>query len=111
MAEEIDLNFLGEQIKRLQADVRDLKARTARTDADVLALGERLEALEQRVDAGFAAVDQRLERVEREISDLKREISDLKREIDVIRMEMREMRSEMARNFEIVLTAIREQRE
>ena len=103
MADEIDLNFLGEQIRRLQADVRDLKARNARTDADVLALSERLEALERRVDAGFEAVDHRFDQVDQEISSLKREVH-------VLRMELREMRSEMARNFEIVLTAIREQR-
>jgi hypothetical protein len=49
MADEIDLNFPGEQIKRLQADIRELKTRTARTDADVLALNEQLAALNDRL--------------------------------------------------------------
>ena len=65
MADEIDLNFVGGQIKRIRADVRDLKARTARTDADVLALSdalsERLDTLERRVDSGFEVVDNSFE--------------------------------------------------
>ncbi len=97
MPDEIDLNFLGEQIRRLQADVRDVKGRMARTDADVLALNEqmvalneRLESLERRVEAGF---------------------DESRREFAVLRAEMAGMRSEMSRNLEIVLTAIRELRE
>ena len=97
MADEIDLNFLGEQIRRLQADLRDLKERTAQTDADVLALNEqmvaiseRLEALDGRVDDGFG---------------------ESRREFQLVRTELAEMRGEMTRNLEIVLTAIREPRE
>ena len=108
MADEVDRKFLGEQISRLQADMRELKTRTARTDADVLALSEalseRLDTLERRVDSGFAVVDQRFEHVSEHLLRHDREFA-------VIRTELAEMRGEMTRNLEIVLTAIPQARE
>jgi len=46
MAEEIDLRFLGEQIKRLQGDVRQVKSDMAQSDA-------KLEAFRETVDDRF----------------------------------------------------------
>lgn len=46
MAEEIDLRFLGEQIKRLQGDVRQVKSDMAQADA-------KLEAFRETVDDRF----------------------------------------------------------
>jgi predicted nuclease with TOPRIM domain len=103
MAEEIDLNFLGEQLKRLQADVRDLKTRTARTDADVLALNEQLAAMNEQM----VTLNERLESLEGRVES---GFDESRREFAVMRAEMADMRSEMTRNLELVLTAIREQR-
>lgn len=83
MADEIDLTFLGEQIRRLQVDVRELKAREARTDADVLALNARLDGIEGEMVRRFELVDD----------------------------QFADMRAELTRNLEIVLRAIQELKE
>ena len=104
MADEIDLRFLGEQIKRLQADVRELKTRSARTDADVLAVNEQLATLNERIEI----LNERVGSLDGRVVE---GFAETGREFAVLRIELAEMRAEMARNSEIVLTAIRERRE
>jgi chromosome segregation ATPase len=98
MAEDrVDLNFLGEQIKRLQGDVRLLKTDGAQTRADLSRLeGEvagvradvtrvenRLDAFAERVDdrfdqiiellkSSFRTIDQKIDRVDSKVDSLKR---------------------------------------
>jgi chromosome segregation ATPase len=117
MADEIDLNLLGEQIRRLQADMHDLKSRSARTDADVLALNEhvasvaeRLESLERRSVIGFDAVDKGFDSVDRRFDYVYQRFERIDVELAALRAEMAEMRAENSRNLEIILTAIGEQR-
>ncbi len=57
MAEEVDLRFLGEQIKRLQGDVRVLKSDMAQVRAD----SARVESDVASVKADIARVDTKLE--------------------------------------------------
>ena len=59
---EADLTFLGEQIKRMQSDLRHVRAEQLRLEADVM---ERLDTFERSVDARFDAVDARFEQVHR----------------------------------------------
>ena len=75
----------------------DLKARTARTDADVLALNEQMVAISERLASLGGRVDDGF--------------GESRREFQLVRTEVAEMRAEMTRNLEIVLTAIREPRE
>lgn len=70
MAEEADIRFLGEQIKRLQGDVRTLKTDGAQTRADLSRLeGEvagikaDITRVEMRMDAFSERVDDRFEQV------------------------------------------------
>ena len=64
MAEEVDLRFLGEQIKRVQGDVRLLKTDMAQMRADSAKVESELAAL----DAKFTRVENNLEAF-REIVD------------------------------------------
>ena len=68
MAEEIDLRFLGEQIRHLQGDVRQLKSDVAqmradnvRVDNDVVALSVALSSLDGKVEAFRESVDDRFD--------------------------------------------------
>jgi predicted nuclease with TOPRIM domain len=64
MAEEADLRFLGERIKRLQGDVRQVKSGMAqvradnvKVDSDVAALTADLARLENRLEGFRESVD------------------------------------------------------
>ena len=71
MAEEqIDLRFLGEQIKRVQGDVRVLKTDVAQLRADlsqlegvVAGLKADITRIDNRIDAFAESVDDRFEQV------------------------------------------------
>ena len=58
---EADLTFLGEQIKRMQSDLRHVRAEQLRLEADVM---ERLDTFERSVDARFDAVDARFNSID-----------------------------------------------
>ena len=68
MAEDVDLRFLGEQIKRLQGDVRQVKSDTAQMRADngkveseVAALKADLARLENKLEVVRESVDDRFD--------------------------------------------------
>jgi archaellum component FlaC len=97
MAEEIDLRFLGEQIKRLQGDVRQVKSDMAqmRTDvggdlvvlrADMVAVkveqsraDGRLEAFRETVDDRF---EQQIELIKSSFRSLSQEIATFRVSVD-----------------------------
>jgi hypothetical protein len=68
MSEEVDLRFLGEQIKRLQGDVRQVKtdmaqmrADNVRVESDVAGLKADLTRIESRLEAFHESVDDRFD--------------------------------------------------
>jgi len=68
MAEEIDLGFLGEQIKRLQGDVRQVKSDMAqmradnvKVESDIAALKADLTRIETKLEAFRESVDDRFD--------------------------------------------------
>jgi len=68
MAEEVDLRLLGEQIKRLQGDVRQVKSDMAqiradnvKVESDVAALKADLTRIENRLEAFRESVDDRFD--------------------------------------------------
>ncbi len=65
MAEEVDLRFLGEQIKRLQGDVRVLKSDMVQARADVA----RVESDLASMKADIARVDTKLEVFRESVDD------------------------------------------
>jgi septal ring factor EnvC (AmiA/AmiB activator) len=65
VAEEVDLRFLGEQIKRLQGDVRVLKSDMAQVRAD----SARVESDVASVKADIARVDTKLEVFRESVDD------------------------------------------
>jgi predicted nucleic acid-binding Zn-ribbon protein len=84
MAEEIDLRFLGEQIKRLQGDVRQVKSDMAQMRTDVggeLSRADaKLEAFRETVDDRF---DQQIDLVKSSFRSLSQEIASLRESVDV----------------------------
>ena len=65
MAEEVDLRFLGEQIMRVQGDVRLLKTDMAQMRADSAKVESELAAL----DAKFTRVENNLEAFRETVDD------------------------------------------
>ena len=68
MADDVDLRFLGEQIKRLQGDVRQVKTDMAqmradytKVDSDVVALSASLVRMAGQLDAFRELVDDRFD--------------------------------------------------
>lgn len=68
MAEEVDLRFLGEQMKRLQGDVRLLKtdmaqmrADSAKVESELAALDAKVTRLENNLEAFRESVDDRFD--------------------------------------------------
>lgn len=89
MADEIDLRFLGEQIKRLQGDVRQLKTNMAemgvkvdRIDSDVVAFTASLSRMEGQLEAFRESVD---DRFDQQIELLKSSFRSLSNDIQTIK--------------------------
>jgi hypothetical protein len=64
MSEDVDLCLLGEQIKRLQSDVRDVKARVLLVESDQGELRQDFSRLESKVDALVERTYDRFDRVD-----------------------------------------------
>lgn len=64
---EIDFNFLGELIKRLQADLRQVRTEQLRQEVDITSLRAEMAAGFASVDARFAAVDARFAALEQSL--------------------------------------------
>ena len=87
MAEEIDLRFLGEQIKRLQGDVRQVKSDMAQMRSDVggdlVALRTEVSRVDGKLEAFRETVDdrfeQQLELIKSGFKTLSQEIATLKK--------------------------------
>jgi chromosome segregation ATPase len=90
MAEEADIRFLGEQIKRLQGDVRQVKSDMAqmradnvKVESDVAALKADLTRIEGRMEAFRESMDdqfeQTIELLKSNFRTLSAEINSLKR--------------------------------
>ena len=88
-SDPVSLEFLGEQIKRVQADIRDLKGRILLVESDqgdlrrdmerrMAQLEARLEVLGERMDDRFDQVDQRFLELFKLLAGLKHDIDGLK---------------------------------
>ena len=88
--ENLDLNFLGEQIKRLQSDVRDVKARMLLLESDqgelrqdFLRLERKFDVLAERYDNRFDQIDDRFSRLYGFLEEQFRLVSDELRELRI----------------------------
>ncbi|NVN85831.1 MAG: hypothetical protein HXX15_07040 [Rhodopseudomonas sp.] len=90
MADEIDLRFLGEQIKRLQGDVRlvktemaQMRADNVKVNSDVVALSAALSRMEGQLDAFRESVgdrfDQQVELIKSSFRALSEDIQTIKK--------------------------------
>ena len=90
MAEDVDLRFIGEQMKRLQGDVRQLKTDMAqmradniKVESDIAAVKADLSRIESKLEAFRESVDdqfeQNIELLKRSFRSLSQEIADLKK--------------------------------
>ena len=90
MAEEnVSLDFLGEQIKRLQSDVRDVKGRMLLFENDQGELRQDLLRLETKVDALVEVTDDRFDRVDERFVELfqmlNQQFAAVKQDIEVLK--------------------------
>jgi hypothetical protein len=88
--ENLDLNFLGEQIRRLQSDVRDVKARMLLLESDqgelrqdFLRLERKFDVLVERYDNRFDQIDDRFSRLYGFLEEQFRLVSDELRELRI----------------------------
>ena len=72
----VSLEFLGEQLKRVQADIRDLKGRVLLVESDQGDLRRDVARVEVKIDVLLERVDDRFDQVDRRFSDLFRVIAD-----------------------------------
>ena len=90
MTDEVDLRFLGEQIKRIQGDVRQLKSDMAqmradqvRVESDVAALKADIARMEGKLEGFRDSADDRFDQVIELLKDsfrtLHQEIESIKR--------------------------------
>jgi hypothetical protein len=87
---EPDLTFLGEQIRRMQGDLRQVRAEQLRLETDQAAMRAELATLRDDVLAGFERVDERFDRV-----------------LHIVDLRFEQTHKAIATNFEILLQAIR----
>ena len=70
MTDNVDLRFLGEQIRQMQSDLRQVRSDQLRVESEQVQMQDRLarveakvDALETKVENGFRAVDARFDQV------------------------------------------------
>jgi predicted nuclease with TOPRIM domain len=89
MSEDVDLCLLGEQIKRLQSDVRDVKARVLLVESDQGELRQDFSRLESKVDALVERTYDRFDRVDQQFVRLFQTLSEqftaIKQDIEALR--------------------------
>ena len=107
---KVSLEFLGEQMARMQTDIRDLKADHV-GKADLRALGDRLEVRIDQVDAKVDRVDAKVDRVDAKVDSLAGNVvarfDNLERSIDA---RFDQVNETMATNLDLVLKAIEAKR-
>ena len=81
-SEPVSLEFLGEQIKRVQADIRDLKGRVLLVESHQSELRRDLARLEGKVDALAERTDNRFDQV---VELIKSTFRTLKADIDELK--------------------------
>ena len=86
---DIDLQLLGEQIKRLQGDVRDVRARILLLENDQAELREDFRRLETKVDFLVERTDDRFDRIDQQFvrlfQTLSQQFAALKQDIEALR--------------------------
>lgn len=89
-SEPVSLDFLGEQLKRVQADLRDLKGRVLLVESDQAEVRRDLARLETKVDVLVERTDDRFDQLDQRFVELfrtmaqhfagvKQDIEDLKK--------------------------------
>jgi len=86
MSEELDLRFLGGQIKRLQGDVRQAKTDMAQMRADNV-----------RVEGGVAGLKAGLTRIENKLKAFRESVDDrFDQTIELLKSSFRSLKDEIA---------------
>jgi hypothetical protein len=93
---EIDFNFLGELIKRLQAELRQVRTEQLRQEVDIT-------SLRAEMAAGFASVDARFASVDARFASVDAQFRALDKSLDV---RFGQVHTTMAANLAVVLAAI-----
>jgi septal ring factor EnvC (AmiA/AmiB activator) len=96
---EIDLTFIGAELRRLQHDMCELRIRVdynnseGRALSDVLReeMGRNIAGLHARMDA----FDQRFNYVDETISQLRQELNEIRRDVSEVRRDLREGRQDI----------------
>ena len=101
---EADLTFLGEQIKRMQSDLRHVRAEQLRLEADVM---ERLDTFERSVDARFDAVDARLNSIDARFNSIDARFDAVDARFNSIDARFEQVHRTMAVNLDVLLAAIK----
>ncbi len=96
---DIDLTFIGTELRRLQHDMRELRIRVdynnseGRALSDVLReeMGRNIAGLHARMDA----FDQRFTYIDETMSHVRQDASELRQHVNELRQGMKELRQEM----------------
>lgn len=97
---EPDLQFIGEQLRRMQAELRELRSSKA-DKADVEALRMEFQAFRAEMAAGFAIVHDRIDRVEQRMNA----------EFAAIQAQFEQVHRTMATNFAIIIETLKTRRD
>jgi outer membrane murein-binding lipoprotein Lpp len=97
--DNVDFRFLGQQVKNLQADVRDLRAGHLRLESDVVGMRSELVRIDERLDG----VEQRLDKVEQRLGALDMKIDNHHRANQV---QFEQMAQSATTSVQLLLAAI-----
>jgi hypothetical protein len=67
--DKVSLEFLGEQMQRMQTDLRGVRSEQTRQEGELQSLGVKIDAVDAKLDHVEARLDGKIDRVERKLDN------------------------------------------
>jgi predicted RNase H-like nuclease (RuvC/YqgF family) len=103
-ADNIDLVFLGQQVQKLQVDMRDLRTDVRDLRSKQLRLEGDVASLRTSMELGLEVVSDRIERQTNRIDNLE---SETRKGFAAVDVQLKQMAQTAATNLEILLAAVK----
>jgi len=103
--EKISLEFLGEQMQRMQTDLRSVRSEQGRQEGELQSLGTKIDAVDAKVDAVDAKLDHVDVKLEGKIDRVETKLDNFAASVGA---RFDQVHQTMATNLEVVLKAIDE---
>jgi peptidoglycan hydrolase CwlO-like protein len=96
--DKVSLEFLGEQMQRMQTDLRGVRSEQTRQEGELQSLGSKVDALDSKVDV----LDSKIDYVDAKVDRVEKKLDNFAASVDA---RFDQVHQTMATNLEVMLKA------